>query len=262
MQACALFVQVDEAGPRFKVALGPNGSMHPPYAGALVYDSYRAQTMISAPRAIGDADFEMHDLKSITAFHRPYHTPVSPYPTLAVCLPTPHHHYHRPFPTPTPPHRRCGRHVTWENLIHSRGGREEAMAADDVLREQSSHHARGAMVRSLDAVVLNGLSICDHPNVGSLLWWARGFASRHAQRANMPLAAWAAANHLLPPAHWQAAAAVPGLAGMGLAAGAAAAAAAAAIAAAGAAGPVGAAGPAVAAAGGGDDASDDEAGDG
>ena len=70
MQACTNFVQVDEAGPRFKVTLGPNGSMHPPYVGGLVYDCYRAQTLISAPRACGDADFEMHDLKSMSAWHR------------------------------------------------------------------------------------------------------------------------------------------------------------------------------------------------
>ena len=150
----------------------------------------------------------------------------------------------------------------WEHLIHSRGGVEEALSADEVLHERSNH-ARGAHVRSLGAVVLNGLSLCDHPNAGSLLWWALGYASRHAQRANLPLAVWAAANGLVPPAQWQAAAAVPGLAGMAPAAAAAAAgvaaAAAAAIAAAGPAGPVGAAGHA---GGGGNDGDDDEAGDG
>ena len=80
MQACTIFVQVDDVGgARFKVTLGPNGEMHPPYVGALVYDCYGAQSMISAPRDIGDADFEMHDLKSMSAWHRPCHTPV---PTL------------------------------------------------------------------------------------------------------------------------------------------------------------------------------------
>lgn len=123
MQACTIFVQVDEAGPRFKVTLGPNGSMHPPYVGGLVYDCYKAQTLISAPRAEGDADFEMHDLKSMSAWHRPYHTPVSPYPSLAACLPDPPPPHAQPttistptttsppptlpphnVPTPTPPH--------------------------------------------------------------------------------------------------------------------------------------------------------------
>ena len=261
MQACTIFVQVDEAGPRFKVTLGPNGSMHPPYVGGLVYDCYNAQTLISAPRAEGDADFEMHDLKSMSAWHRPYHTPVSPYPSLAACLPDPHHHQppthpptpQRPHPYPTP--SRCGRHVMWEQLIHSRRGWEEALSADQVQHERDSSHARGAHVRSLGAMVLNGLSLCDHPNVGSLLWWALGYASRRAARANMPLAVWAAAHGMVPPAQWQAAAAAPGLAGMAPAAAAAAAAAAvaAAIAAAGAAGPVGAA----AAGGGGNDGDGD-----
>ena len=75
-----IFVQVEDVGgARFKVTLGPNGSMQPPYVGALAYDCYGAQSMISAPRDIGDADFEMHDLKSMSAWHRPHHTPV---PTL------------------------------------------------------------------------------------------------------------------------------------------------------------------------------------
>jgi len=131
----------------------------------------------------------------------------------------------------------------WEQLIHSRGGGEETLSADQVQRERQSNHARGAHVRSLGAVVLNGLSICDHPNVGSLLWWAHGVPARRAQRAGMSLAAWAAANNLVPPA--AAVAAAVAAAGGGAAGGGAGAAV-------GAAGPA-VAGPAVAAAAAGDD---------
>jgi len=76
--------QMSEAGPRFKVEFGPNGSMHPPYVGGLNYDAFRAQTFISAPRAAGDADFEMHDLKALSAWHRCCHT--TSLSTQAACL--------------------------------------------------------------------------------------------------------------------------------------------------------------------------------
>ena len=253
MQARAIFVQVDEAGPRFKVTLGPNGSMHPPYVGGLVYDCYRAQTLISAPRACGDADFEMHDLKSMSAWHRhnPYHRLYLPYPPSSVPTYRSTTITTTTTTTTTPHRRRCGRHVMWEQLIHSRGGGEETLSAGQVQRERRSYHARGAHVRSLGAVVLNGLSICDHPNVGSLLWWAHGVPARRAQRAGMSLAAWAAANNLVPPAHWQPAAAIPGIQAMPLAQGgvAAAAAVAAAVAAAGGGAAAGGAGAAAGAAG-------------
>ena len=84
MQARAIFVQVDEAGPTLQGGpWAPTARCTRPYVGALVYDSYRAQTLISAPRACGDADFEMHDLKSMSAWHR--HNPYTidsylPYP--------------------------------------------------------------------------------------------------------------------------------------------------------------------------------------
>ena len=59
--------------------------------------------------------------------------------------------------------------------------------------------ARGAYVRSLSMVVLYGIALCDHPRIGSAAWWQSGAPARHALRANMNLAQWAAAQGLAPP---------------------------------------------------------------
>ena len=56
-----------------------------------------------------------------------------------------------------------------------------------------------------------------------MAWASAVYPARQAQRQNMTLAAWAAAQGLLPPAGWQAAATVPGLAAMSQAQAAAAA---------------------------------------
>lgn len=198
---------MSEAGPRFKVALGPNGSQRPPYVGALSFDAYRAQSLISAPRATGDADFEMHDLKGLNGWHR--HDLDSPNPShVPGQASVPGHHTRA-----CPPLRRCGQYVEYDSLICSGpGGIEQALSDAEVLRERSNH-ARGAYVRSLGAIALNGLSLCDHPGVGSVAWWAAGYPHRHAQRANLPLAVWAAAQGLVPPAAWAGAGGAPGPAG-------------------------------------------------
>ena len=63
----------------------------------------------------------------------------------------------------------------------------------------ASKLARGVYVRSMQAVSLSGISICDHPKVGSPEWWASGVANRRAQRAGQTLVGWLAANNILPP---------------------------------------------------------------
>ena len=60
--------------------------------------------------------------------------------------------------------------------------------------------ARGAYVRSLSAVFLYGIAMCDHPTIGSAAHWQAGVPVRQAARANLSLAAWAAQQGLAPPA--------------------------------------------------------------
>jgi len=76
-------------------------------------------------------------------------------------------------------------HLTARNAWH-RCGR----ALPDEWCQDYSSHARGAYVRSWSVVFLFGISLCDHPGVGTDEWW-RTSARRQAARAGITLAQWA-----------------------------------------------------------------------
>ena len=129
--------------------------------------------MCSAALGAGDADFEVHHLTARNAWHR---SSCEPPTALPLALPpTPNQHapatcnQHAPA---TSPRARCGR------------------ALPDEWWQDYSSHARGAYVRSWSVVFLFGISLCDHPGVGTDEWW-RTSARRQAARAGITLAQWA-----------------------------------------------------------------------
>ena len=160
----------------------------------------------SAARSEGDADFELHHLTAPNAWHRCGRA--MPAESTVVnnqgdILPLPHRKfqattyrsspYTRPIPTTpsstgdsthtTPP---CFPTLAWIPPL-------------PFLLSRSECQARGAFVRSLKAVVLHGIALCDHSQVGSAEWWASGVPGRHAARAGLSLAEWAERQGMVIP---------------------------------------------------------------
>ena len=48
-------------------------------------------------------------------------------------------------------------------------------------------------------MVLHGIALCDHSQVGSAEWWASGVPGRHAARAGLSLAEWAERQGMVIP---------------------------------------------------------------